>query len=158
VKLHIITRKKYTGINRASNLLRKLHQVNKTYIPSYLPGHGEFKNLCFISVAQTVWVSHVFVYGMVDLDKIMTIFLVKPLSYICTQLSKLQKNYSLLHLSITGEHFKPNPKQCRVIQMKVMAVNVSTYNLFSAYSCCTNRFFLFNLLSCALITKLLTRI
>ena len=55
----------------------------------------------------------------------------------CNQLHYKKKLQLLLHLSITGEHLKPNPNS--VIQTKVMAANVSTCNLFSVlYSCCTN--------------------
>jgi len=46
-------------------------------MPSYLPSHGKFENLCFASVAQTVWVLRAFVYGVVDVNKIMTIFVSK---------------------------------------------------------------------------------
>ena len=49
-----------------------------SYIPSYLPGYGEFKNLCFISVAWMVSVSHAFVYNVVNVNKIATTFLAKP--------------------------------------------------------------------------------
>jgi len=50
------------------------HENNKNCIPSYLPDHGEFKNLCFISVAQTVWVLCAFVNGAVDVNKIVLFF------------------------------------------------------------------------------------
>ena len=36
------------------------------YIPSYLPGYGEFENLCFVSVAWTVSGLRAFVYNAVD--------------------------------------------------------------------------------------------
>jgi len=39
-------------------------------MPSYSPGHGEFKNLCFIFVTQRVRVSHAFVYYVVGVNKI----------------------------------------------------------------------------------------
>ena len=66
-----------TKIDGASYQQRKL-QVNKNYIPSYLPSYGEFKNVCFVSVAWTVSVSCVFVYNAVDVNKIATAFLAKP--------------------------------------------------------------------------------
>ena len=48
------------------------------YVPYNLPGYGEFENLCFVFVALTVSVSHVFVYNAVDVNKIATAFLAKP--------------------------------------------------------------------------------
>ena len=51
----------------------------KTIIPSYLPGHWECKNLCFVSVTQRVRVSSAFVYNVVDINKLATFPLVKPL-------------------------------------------------------------------------------
>ena len=46
-------------------------------IPSYLPGYGEFENLCFVSMAWIMSVSHAFVYNAVDINKIATAFLAK---------------------------------------------------------------------------------
>ena len=67
----------FTRVNGASNQQRKL-QINKNYISSYyLPGYGEFENLCFISVAWTVSVSRVFVYNAVEVNKIANRFLGK---------------------------------------------------------------------------------
>ena len=43
----------------------------------YLPGNGEFENLCFVSVAWTMSVSRMFVYSAVDINKIATAFLAK---------------------------------------------------------------------------------
>ena len=57
---------------------KKLQINKKNYTPSYLPGYGEFKNLCFISVAWMVSVSRAFVYNGVDVKKIATAFLAKP--------------------------------------------------------------------------------
>ena len=122
------TRKKYAGINGASYQWRKL-QNNKSYIPFYSPSHGEFKNIYFVWVAQTIWVSCAFVYGAVDLDKIV-IFLAKLPSYICVQLTTLQ-NYSLLHFPITDEHFKPNPNSVEWYKQMLWLQNVSVCNLFS---------------------------
>ena len=85
---HTYHKKIYAGINEACNRWRKL-QNNKSWIPSYLPGHREFKNFCLVSVAQTIWVSHAFVYGAVDINKLMTIFLTKPPSYIYAQSTTL---------------------------------------------------------------------
>ena len=48
------------------------------YVPSNPPVYGEFKNLCFVSIALTVSVSRVFVYNAVDVNKIATAFLAKP--------------------------------------------------------------------------------
>ena len=63
----------FTRIDGASNQQRKL-QINKNYIPSYSPGYGKFKNLCFVSVAWMVSVSCAFVYNAVDINKIATTF------------------------------------------------------------------------------------
>ena len=46
-----------------------------------LPTHGEFKNLCLISVALMVCMSRVFVYDTVDVNKIVVISSIKPPSY-----------------------------------------------------------------------------
>ena len=50
----------------------------QNYTPTYLPGYGEFENLCFVSIAWMVSVSHAFVYDAVDVNKIATAFLAKP--------------------------------------------------------------------------------
>ena len=42
----------------------------KSITPSYLPTHGKFENLCLVSVAPMVCVSHMFVYDAVDINKI----------------------------------------------------------------------------------------
>ena len=63
----------FTRVDGASNQQRKL-RMNKNYIPSYSPGYGELEILCFVSVAWTVRVSHVFVYNAVDVNKIATTF------------------------------------------------------------------------------------
>ena len=49
----------------------------KTTKDVYYLGYGEFENLCFVSVVQTVWVSRAFVYSAVDVNKIMMIFFSK---------------------------------------------------------------------------------
>ena len=40
-----------------------MEKAYNNHIPSYSPDHGEFENLCFVSVAQ--WV-RVFAYNAVD--------------------------------------------------------------------------------------------
>jgi len=60
----------------ASYHQRKL-QIKKNHVPSYLPGYGELKNLCFGSVSGIVSVSHAFVYNAVDVNKIATASLAK---------------------------------------------------------------------------------
>ena len=75
-------------------LLRKevLNRLNP-YIPSYLPTHGEFKNLCFVSVAPMVCMSHAFFYDAVDVNKIVAISSIKPPSYACVQVTAGLKLY-----------------------------------------------------------------
>ena len=45
---------------------RSKTQTDLNYIPTHLLAHGEFKNLCFDSVA---FISHTFVYDVVDINK-----------------------------------------------------------------------------------------
>ena len=71
----------------------------KNYISSYSPAHGEFKNLCFVSVAPMVCVSRAFVYDVVNANKIVVISSTKLPSY-----PHVQVTTGLTH----GEHFKPN--------------------------------------------------
>jgi len=47
-----------------------ISQINKNYIPSNLPGNGEFKNFCFVSIAKMVSVSRAFVYNTVGINKL----------------------------------------------------------------------------------------
>ena len=49
----------------------------QNYIPSYSPGYGEFKKVCFVSIAWMVSVSPVFVYNAVDVNKLRIAFLTK---------------------------------------------------------------------------------
>ena len=65
---------------------RKL-QINKNYVPSYSPGYGEFE--MFVSVDKTVSVSRVFVYNLLDVNKIVTVSLTIPSPYINVQLVHL---------------------------------------------------------------------
>ena len=66
--------KDWWGSNQQRNL-----QINKNYIPSCFPSYGEFENnICFVSVAWTVIVLRAFVYNVVDVSKISTVFLAKP--------------------------------------------------------------------------------
>ena len=60
---------------------------------TYLPTHGEFKNLCFISVAPMVCVLRAFVYDAVDLNKIVAVSSIKPPSYAYLQLTAGLKLY-----------------------------------------------------------------
>ena len=59
----------------------------KTIIPSYLPGHGVFKNLCFVSIGQRVNVSCAFAYNAVDINKIVAVYLANPPPLICTAIT-----------------------------------------------------------------------
>ena len=43
--------------------------------------HGEFENLCFISVVPTVCLSRAFVYNVVNVNEIVIISSTKPPSY-----------------------------------------------------------------------------
>ena len=72
-------------------------------MPSYLPAHREFENLCFISVAPVVCMSHVFVYDAVNVSKMVVISSTK---------SPSGPYATLADLLIHGEHFKPN---CNII-------------------------------------------
>ena len=60
----------------------------------YLPTHGEFENLCFISAAPMVCMSRAFVYKVVDLNKSIAISSTKPPSYAYAQVTARLK----LHL------------------------------------------------------------
>ena len=44
--------------------------------------HGEFENLCFVSVSPMVCMSCVFVYDAVNINKIIVIHSTKPPSYL----------------------------------------------------------------------------
>lgn len=48
------TEKQYLHGLMGSAIGKKKLQINKNYISLDLPGHGEFGNLCFVSVAQRV--------------------------------------------------------------------------------------------------------
>ena len=61
--------------------------------PSYSPTHGEFGNLCFISVAPMVHVSSEFVYKAVYVNKTIAISSTKPPSYAYAQVTARQKPY-----------------------------------------------------------------
>ena len=63
------------------------NQLKLLYIPSYSPAHGEFENLCFVSVASMVCMSRAFVYDAVNVNKIVIVFSTKPLSYPYVQVS-----------------------------------------------------------------------
>jgi len=52
--------------------------------------------------------SHAFVYGAVDVDKTFNDFFSKT-AFIHTCAINYTAKTSLLHLSISGKHFKPNP-------------------------------------------------
>ena len=52
----------FTGFDGARNWL----QINKNYIPFYLPSHGEFENSCFVSIILMVRVSRAFVYNIIN--------------------------------------------------------------------------------------------
>jgi len=78
----MFTTRKFAEINGAGNKWRRL-QNNTSCILPYLAGHEEFENLCFISVAQIVWVSHAFVYGAVNVNKIVTFFRKISFIHIC---------------------------------------------------------------------------
>jgi len=56
-------------------------------ISSYSPVYGEFKNLCFVSIAQRVRVSRAFFYNAVDVKEIIAILFAKPSSYMSAQLT-----------------------------------------------------------------------
>ena len=83
---------KYASFYWASTQRRKT-QIDYNYTPSYSPTHGEFKNLCFISVAPMVCMSRAFVYDAVDVNKIVAISLTKPPSYAYAQVTAGLKLY-----------------------------------------------------------------
>ena len=60
---------------------------------SYLPTHGEFDNLCFISIAPMVCMSCAFVYNAVDVNKIVAVSSTKPPSYAYAQVTAGLKLY-----------------------------------------------------------------
>ena len=64
---------------------RRRTQINSNYIPSYSPTHGEFVNLCYVSVAPTVCVLHAFIYNAVNVNKIIIISSAKSPPYPYTQ-------------------------------------------------------------------------
>ena len=67
----------------------------------------EFENLCFVFVASTVWVSRVFVYNAVNINKIVIVSSTKPPSYAYAQVTARLK-LNLVDLPIHGEYCKPN--------------------------------------------------
>ena len=69
-----------------------LNRLN-LYVASYSPSHGEFENLCFISVAPMICVSRVFDYDAVDVNKIVTVSSIKLPSYTYTQVTAWLKLY-----------------------------------------------------------------
>ena len=56
---------------------KEVSNQQKIYILSCLPGYGEFKNFCFVSVAWTVSVSRAFIYNAINVNKIAATFLAK---------------------------------------------------------------------------------
>ena len=54
---------------------------------------GEFENLCFISVAPMVCMSRAFVYDVVDVNKIVAAYSIKPPSYAYAQVTAGLKLY-----------------------------------------------------------------
>ena len=55
-----------------------------SYAPSYSPAHGELKYFCFVPVAPKVCASRVFIYDVVDINKLLSFLHLNAFTLVCT--------------------------------------------------------------------------
>lgn len=89
-------------------------------IPSYLPAHQKFKNLCFF--LQPQWCAcHMFVYDAVNINKIIIISLTKPTSISNYQTKTIPRMACQSMVNILSH--------CRQLQAQGMAENANTCSI-----------------------------